>query len=79
MIIRFSGRLLEWTTCAVAPRPIRGQLRDFALLGYSGAKLPNDGFELVHPFGDPPHAFEVLVEVVNFRHEAVLEPEKLQG
>lgn len=52
--------------------PADAEISDFALLGYSGAKLPNDGFELVHPFDDPPEAFEVLVEVAGFRHEAEL-------
>lgn len=42
-------------------------------MGYSGAKLPDDGFELVHPFDDPPAVFEVLIEVAGVRHEAELE------
>jgi hypothetical protein len=53
------------------------EISDFALLGYSGAKLPNDGFELVHPFDDPPEAFEVLLEVAGFRHEAELDASEL--
>lgn len=58
--------------------PADAEISDFALLGYSGAKLPNDGFELVHPFDDPPDAFEVLVEVAGFRHESEWEADKLQ-
>lgn len=50
--------------------PADAEISDFALLGYSGAKLPNDGFELVHPFDEPPEAFEVLLEVAGFRHES---------
>lgn len=57
--------------------PADAEISDFALLGYSGGKLPNDGFELVHPFDDPPEAFEVLLEVAGFRHEAELEPGEL--
>lgn len=57
--------------------PGDAEISDFALLGYSGAKLPNDGFELVHPFDDPPDAFEVLVEVAGFRHEAKLDAVEL--
>lgn len=34
--------------------PADANISDFALLGYSGAKLPNDGFELVHTFDPPP-------------------------
>ncbi|KJZ06875.1 MULTISPECIES: HIRAN domain-containing protein [unclassified Halomonas] len=58
--------------------PADAEISDFTLLGYSGAKLPNDGFELVHPFDDPPDAFEVLIEVAGFRHESELEAEQLQ-
>lgn len=58
--------------------PAGAEISDFALLGYSGAKLPNDGFELVHPFDDPPEAFEVLVEVAGFRHEAEVEAGELR-
>lgn len=50
--------------------PADAEISDFALLGYSGAKLPNDGFELVHPFDDPPETFEILIEVAGFRQEA---------
>ncbi|MBE0490563.1 MAG: HIRAN domain-containing protein [Halomonas sp.] len=57
--------------------PADAEISDFALLGYSGAKLPNDGFELVHPFDDPPEAFEVLLEVAGFRHEAELDASEL--
>ncbi|PXX96309.1 HIRAN domain-containing protein [Halomonas sp. LBP4] len=49
--------------------PAAAEVSDFALLGYSGAKLPNDGFELVHPFDEPPEAFEMLLEVAGFRHD----------
>lgn len=58
--------------------PADASISDFALLGYSGAKLPNDGFELVHPFDDPPEAFEVLIEIAGFRHEAEINVEQLQ-
>lgn len=54
------------------------EISDFALLGYSGAKLPNDGFELVHPFDEPPGIFEVLLEIAGFRHESQIEAEALQ-
>lgn len=60
---------------AIAPK---AEISDFALLGYSGAKLPDDGFELVHPFDDPPVTFEVLIEVAGFRHEAEVSHEKLR-
>lgn len=46
------------------------QLSNFALLGYTGAKLPDDGFELVHPFNEVDLQFEVIIEVAGFRHQA---------
>ncbi|MFB9868834.1 HIRAN domain-containing protein [Vreelandella sulfidaeris] len=67
------GRYLELRAI-----PVDANISDFALLGYSGAKLPNDGFELVHPFDNPPEAFEVLVEIAGFRHESQLDITDLQ-
>ncbi|MBE0508677.1 MAG: hypothetical protein IBX50_18495 [Marinospirillum sp.] len=58
--------------------PENAEISDFALLGYTGAKLPDDGFELVHPFDAPPPVFEVLIEVAGFRHEAEVVVEALQ-
>jgi len=54
-------------------------ISDFGLLGYTGAKLPNDGFELVHPFDEPPAVFEMLVEVAGFRHETEIDVSQLQA
>ncbi len=48
----------------------KAQISDFALLGYSGARLPDDGFELIHPFDNADGAFEFIVEVAGFRHES---------
>lgn len=67
------GRYLELRAI-----PVDANVSDFALLGYSGAKLPNDGFELVHPFDNPPEAFEVLIEIAGFRHESQLDITDLQ-
>jgi len=44
------------------------QLSNFALLGYSGAKLPSDGFSIIHPFNDINSPCELLIEVAGFRH-----------
>ncbi|MBN4079302.1 HIRAN domain-containing protein [Beggiatoa alba] len=41
---------------------------DFALLGYSGAKLPSDGFSLIHPFDNVIGPCEFLTEVAGFRY-----------
>lgn len=43
-------------------------ISDFALLGHTGAKLPNDGFSLINPFDgtEPPHEF--YIEVAGFRY-----------
>lgn len=58
--------------------PNSAAISDFALLGYSGAKLPDDGFELVHPFDDPPQEFEVLVEIAGFRYESKLKISEIE-
>ena len=44
------------------------QFSDFALLGYSGAKLPSDGFSIIHPFNNVESACELLIEAAGFRH-----------
>src|SRR5690606_17172172 len=45
-------------------------ISSLALLGYSGAKLPSDGFSLVHTFEGEPGPFEFVTEVAGFRHNA---------
>jgi len=47
------------------------EISDFALLGHTGAKLPNDGFSLINPFDnvDAPHEF--YIEVAGFRYQGV--------
>jgi len=42
------------------------QLSDFALLGYSGAKLPADGFSLIHPFENVNTACELFIEATGY-------------
>lgn len=44
------------------------KLSDFALLGYSGAKLPSDGFSIIHPFSHVDGACELLLEAAGYRH-----------
>lgn len=67
------GRYLELRAI-----PADAEISDFALLGYSGGKLPDDSFELVHPFNNPPTQFELLIEVAGFRYEAQMKIEQLQ-
>jgi hypothetical protein len=43
-------------------------LSDFALLGYSEAKLPSDGFSLVNPLDDAGTPNEFLLELAGYRH-----------
>lgn len=43
-------------------------ISDFALLGYTGAKLPSDGFSILDPLEDVGDACDVLMEVAGFRH-----------
>ncbi len=44
------------------------KISDFALLGYSGAKLPSDGFSIVHPFDSVDDPCELMTEVAGFRY-----------
>ncbi|HVE43526.1 MAG TPA: hypothetical protein VNC84_00105 [Gammaproteobacteria bacterium] len=44
------------------------KLSNFALLGYSGARLPSDGFSLIHPFNGADGAFELILDAAGFRH-----------
>lgn len=53
--------------------PKDAQLSDFALLGYSEAKLPGDGFSILLPFSDVTPPFEFMSEVAGFRYWAKLE------
>ncbi len=43
-------------------------ISDFALLGYSGAKLPDDNFTIVHPFSNAQPPFELLVYSQGYRY-----------
>ncbi len=50
------------------------KLTDFALLGYSGAKLLSDGFSIIHPFNGVESACELLIEAAGYRfHEMKLQ------
>lgn len=44
---------------------------DMALLGYTGAKLPGDGFEIVPDLTNAHPPFEVLLEVAGFRYQGI--------
>jgi hypothetical protein len=44
-------------------------ISDFALLGYSGGKLPDDDFFFVHPFENIDENFELLTMIQGFRHQ----------
>ena len=43
-------------------------ISDFALLGYSGAKLPDDTFTIIHPFDQAVPPFEFMSEVQGYRY-----------
>ncbi|MCK5707550.1 MAG: HIRAN domain-containing protein [Candidatus Aureabacteria bacterium] len=72
--------------------PNNVQIDDFTLLGYTGAKLPSDGFLVVNPFDDIEIPAEMLVELAGTRYiktlnmklihkddEVVLIPEPTNG
>lgn len=48
--------------------PSNIKVSEFALLGYSEAKLPGDGFSLVHPFDNAKPPFELLADVSGFQY-----------
>ncbi|WP_347985743.1 HIRAN domain-containing protein [Methylomonas sp. AM2-LC] len=43
-------------------------ISDFALLGHTGAKLPNDGFSLINPFDGINAPYQFYIEVAGFRY-----------
>ncbi|WP_252177382.1 HIRAN domain-containing protein [Endozoicomonas sp. 4G] len=83
-VISYENQVLEAFTRRIPPRnrsdfyrylELRGlnpdaEMSDFTLLGYVGARLPDDGFELVHPFDNANGPFEFVTEVAGFRHES---------
>lgn len=44
------------------------KVSDFALLGYSGAKLPDDDFTVIHPFENSTAPFELMLPVQGYRY-----------
>jgi hypothetical protein len=44
------------------------EISNFALLGYSEAKLPDDDFTVIHPFTNASPPFELLLPVRGYRH-----------
>jgi hypothetical protein len=52
-------------------------ISDFALLAYTGAKLPSDGFSILDPLDDVKTPCEVLLEVAGFRHVARVSPTEI--
>ncbi|HEY3301523.1 MAG TPA: HIRAN domain-containing protein [Methylophilaceae bacterium] len=52
---------------------------DFALLGYTGAKLPSDNYELVADRSGAKFPIEFILEVAGFRHHEMLQDELAIG
>ena len=46
----------------------REKVSDFALLGYSGARLPGDTFSIINPFVNVEPPFDIYTEVQGYRH-----------
>ena len=60
------GRFLT----AIRINPVdKDNISEFALLGYSGAILPGDGFVVVNPFRNAQPPFELMVEIQGYRHQ----------
>jgi len=67
------GRYLQ-QHCLPDPFPAS----DFALLGYTGAKSPADGFSLFPDFSTIQGGFEYVLEVAGTRYETKLDLEHIQ-
>lgn len=55
------------------------KLSNFGLLGYTGARLPSDGFAIINPFFKTEGPFEFLVEIAGYRHLSKTEASTLIG
>lgn len=63
----FTKYLEQWRL----PADATGSLSDFALLAYSGGKLPTDGFSVIWPLDEVKAPGEVLLEVAGFRYQDI--------
>lgn len=52
--------------------PPDAEISDFALLGYSGAKLPGDEFSIIPSFEEISDPYEFLMEVAGFRRFSII-------
>ena len=57
------------------------EISDFALLGYSGARLPDDDFTVINSFSDIEPPFELLATVEGYRYhqESLPQPSLEEG
>lgn len=51
------------------------EISDFSLLGYTEAKLPNDGFSIVNSYEDCREVCEFLTEIAGFRYYSGMDQE----
>lgn len=58
--------------------PQGAEISDFALLGYSGAKLPGDEFSIIPSIEEITQPFEFLMDVAGFRHNAKIPIESIE-
>lgn len=54
------------------------KISEFALLAYTGAKLPSDGFSIINPLDRVDVEGELLIEVAGFRHASQVPMESLR-
>lgn len=57
--------------------PVPFEYSDFALLGYTGARLPSDGFSIVPVIEQNQVPCDLILEVAGFRHEPGASADKL--
>ncbi len=47
---------------------VKDEISDFVLLGYSGAKLPDDDFTVIHTFENATVPFELMLSVQGYQY-----------
>lgn len=52
--------------------PSSANISDMALLAYTNAKLPSDGFEIYADLAEARPPFELVIEVAGFRHQSAV-------
>lgn len=60
---------------------LKNEMSDFAILGYTGGRLPSDGFSFLYDFENATFPCQVPIEIAGFRHYSFcsISPEEIKG